>query len=139
MVEVKYEPYRELILHEVKKLTLPDFLLMVASQVEAQRQGGTPAVDWIDGIAFVKGEYAPPVPQQVTDDQFKGRLHYPIVFFTETTYETQKRVTLNGRDVTVRLNKVEDNPVFKDMVKFLKTFNTASDESLQDENHAKSD
>src|SRR5208283_4320563 len=133
MVEVKYQPYKELIIHEIKKLTLQDFLLMVASQVEAQKQGATPAVEWVDGIAFVKGEYAAPVPPQVTEDQFKGRIHYPIVIFTETSYEAQKRVTLNGRDVPIRLNKAEDNPVFRDMAKFLKTFTTTSDESSHGE------
>ena len=139
MVEVKYQPYKELIIHEIKKLTLQDFLLMVASQVEAQKQGATPAVEWVDGIAFVKGDYAAPVPTQVTEDQFKGRIHYPIVIFTETGYEAQKRVTLNGRDVPIRLNKAEDNPVFRDMAKFLKTFKAASDESSHVEDQAKPD
>jgi len=123
MVEVKYQPYKELILHEIKKMTLQDFLLMVASQVEAQKQGGMAAVDWVEGIVFVKGDYTPPVPPQVTEDQFNGRIHYPVVFFAETTYEPQKRVTLNGRDVPIKLNKAQDNPVFVDMARFLKTFN----------------
>ena len=128
MVEVKYQPYKELIIHEVRKLTLANFLLMVASQVEAQKQGATPSVDWVDGVAFVKGEYAPPVPPQVTEDQLKGRLHYPVVFFTETSFEAQKRVSLNGREIPIRFNKAEDNPVFRDLARFLKTFKTSSDE-----------
>src|SRR5271156_4310605 len=109
MVEVKYQPYKELIIHEIRKMTLQDFLLMVASQVEAQKQGGMPSIDWVDGIVFVKGEFTPPVPPQVLEDQFNGRLHYPMVLYAETSYEPQKRITLNGRDVTIKLNKVESN------------------------------
>ncbi len=139
MVEVKYEPYKELIIHEIRKMTLPNFLLMVASQVEAQKQGAMPSIDWIDGIVFVKGDYAPPVPPLVTEDQFKGRLHYPMVFFAETSYEPQKRVTLNGRDVLIRLNKADSNPVFVDMVKFLKAFKPSPDESLQVNTEEKSE
>ena len=115
-------------------MTVPDFLIWVASQVEAQKQGMTPAVDWLDGIAFVKGSYPSPVPTKVTEDELNGRLHYPIVLFTETGYEPQKRVTINGRDVLIRLNKAEDNPVFVDMVKFLKNFKPLPDESLQVKN-----
>jgi hypothetical protein len=139
MVEVKYQPYKELIIHEIRKMTLPDFLLMVASQVEAQKQGGMPAVDWVDGIVFVKGEFASPVPPQVLEDQFNGRLHYPIVFFAETSYEPQKRVTLNGRDVLIRMNKAESNAVFADMAKFLKSFNPSPDETLHVKDREKSD
>jgi hypothetical protein len=139
MVEVTYRPYQQLIIHEIRKMTVPDFLIWVASQVEAQKQGMTPAVDWLDGIAFVKGSYPSPVPTKVTEDELNGRLHYPIVLFTETSYEPQKRVTINGRDVLIRLNKAEDNPVFVDMVKFLKNFKPLPDESLQVKNQEKSD
>ena len=127
MVDVKYQPYKELILHEIRKVELPDLLTFVISQVEAQRQGGTPSLDWMDGIAFVKGSYPVPVPTKVTEDEIEGRLHYPIVFFAETSYEPQKKATVNGREVAVRLNKVVDNAVFADMVKFLKTFKPSSD------------
>ena len=139
MVEVKYEPYREVVIHEIKKMTLPDFLLWVASQVEAQKQGGVPQVDWIDGVAFVRGEYAHPVPDRVLDDQLNGRIHYPAVFFTETSYEPQKKVTLNGREVSIRINKAGDNPLFVDMVKFLKNFQSSSEQVEQVTDKEKSD
>ena len=60
--------------------------------------------------------------RHVIEDELEGRIHYPFVIFAETSYEPQKRITVNGREVSVVLHKAEDNPVYQDLVKFLKTF-----------------
>jgi len=122
MVEIKYQPYKELIIHEIKKVELKDLLGFVAGQAEAQRQGAAPVVEWIDGIAFTRSSYPIPAPAKVIEDELEGRLHYPFVIFAETSYEPQKRTTLNGREVSVAVHKAEDNPVYQDLAKFLKEF-----------------
>ena len=120
MVEIEYLPYQKIIVHEVKKMEVADLLQMVAMQVEAQKLGGIPSANWVDGIAFVTGEYM--VTPEVVAENLKGRLHYAIVLFTETSYQPEKRTTVNGREVTVRLNKAESNPNFVALAKFLKSF-----------------
>lgn len=121
MVEIQYMPYEKVIVHEIRKLEVPEFLEWVASQVEAQKQGGTPMVDWIDGIAFVKGEFM--ASPELVGEQLKGRLHFAVVFFTETSYQEQKKVTVGGREMSVRFNKKSgENPIFVELVKFLKNF-----------------
>lgn len=120
LVEIEYLPYQKIIVHEVKKMEVPEFLQMLASQVEAQKSGAMPSANWIDGIAFVTGEYM--VTPELVGENIKGRLHYAIVLFTETSYQPEKRTNVNGREVAVRLNKADGNPNFVELVKFLKNF-----------------
>jgi hypothetical protein len=118
MVEVEYLPYQKIIIHEIRKLDVQDFLVWVATQVEAQKQGATPSINWIDGIAFLTGEFMS-TPELVSEN-LKGRIHYAVVFFTETSYQPEKRVSVNGRDSVVRFNRGESNPNFVELVRFLK-------------------
>lgn len=120
MVEIEYRPYQKIVVHEVRKMDVPEFFQLVIAQVEAQKQGATPVIDWVDGIAFVHGQFPP--TQQTVEESLKGIIHYATVFFTETSFQPEKRVNANGRDYTVRLRRSEVNPDFVELVKFLKTF-----------------
>jgi len=120
LVDIEYLPYQKIIVHEVRKLELSDLLNMVVAQVEAQKQGGVPGINWVDGVAFVFSEFMPS-PETIAE-QLKGRIHYQMVWYAETSYQNEKRVTVNGRDYGIRLMKAGDNPNFVDLVKFLKSF-----------------
>lgn len=120
LVEIEYLPYQKIIVHEVRKMDLPDLLTMVASQVEAQKQGGVAGINWIDGIAFVVGEFM--LTPQTIEENLKGRVHYSVVFFSETSFQAEKKLTLNNRDYVIKLNKADNNPNFVELVKFLKNF-----------------
>jgi len=120
LVEIEYRPYQKIVVHEVRKLEPFVFFPWIISQVEAQKAGGTPVVNWIDGIAFATSEFLP--SSQTVDENLKGIIHFPLVSFTETSYEAEKRVNIGGRGYTVKLNKADDNPNFVELVKFLKTF-----------------
>ena len=120
MVEIEYLPYQKIIVHEIRKLEVQDFLQWVASQVEAQKQGATPTVHWVDGVAFLTGEFM--ANPELVSENLKGRIHYAVVFFTETSYQPEKRVTVNGRDSIVRFSKGETNPNFVELARFLKNW-----------------
>jgi len=120
LVEIEYLPYQKIVVHEVRKMEIPDLLTMVASQVEAQKQGGVAGINWIDGIAFVVGEFMP-TPQTI-EENLKGRVHYSMVFFGETSFQAEKKVSLNNREYVIKLNKADNNPNFVELVKFLKDF-----------------
>jgi len=120
MVEIEYLPYQKIIVHEVRKLEVNEFLQWVASQVEAQKQGGTPTVNWVDGVAFLAGEFV--ASPELVSENLKGRIHYAVVLFTETSYSPEKRVTVGGREAIVRLNRGDSNPNFIELAKFLKNF-----------------
>lgn len=118
MVEIEYLPYKKIILHEIRKLEVQEFLSWVASQVEAQKTGGTPSVNWVDGIAFLTGEFM--ATPELVSEQLQGRIHYAVVFYTETSYQQERRITLNGRDLVVRFSKADTNPNFAELARFLK-------------------
>jgi hypothetical protein len=118
VVEIEYLPYKKIILHEIRKLEVQEFLSWVASQVEAQKTGGTPSVNWVDGIAFLTGEFM--ATPELVSEQLQGRIHYAVVFYTETSYQQERRITLNGRDLVVRFSKADTNPNFAELARFLK-------------------
>jgi len=120
MVEIEYLPYQKIVIHEVRKLDVPDLLTLVALQVEAQKAGGVGVINWVDGIAFMIGEFIA-TPETISES-LKGVVHYAIVNFTETSYQSEKRVTVNNRDYTIRLQKADNNPNFVELSKFLKNF-----------------
>ena len=121
MVEIEYLPYQKIIVHEVKKMEVTGIPADASvSQVEAQKSGAIPSANWVDGVAFVTGEYM--ATPELVGENIKGRLHYAIVIFTETNYQPEKRTNVNGREVAVRLNKADGNPNFVELVKFLKNF-----------------
>lgn len=118
MVEIEYLPYQKIIIHEVRRFEVADFLQWVATQAEAQKQGATPSVNWVDGIAFLTGEFMS-TPELVSEN-LKGRVHFAVVFFTETSFAPEKRVTINGRDTIVKFTRGDSNPNFVALSKFLK-------------------
>ena len=120
MVEIEYLPYQKIVVHEVRKLDISDLLSMVVAQVEAQKQGGIPGINWADGIAFVFSEFIP--SPQTIEENLKGRVHYQMVWYSETSYQSEKRTNLNNRDYVIRMLRAEDNPNFVKLAKFLKTF-----------------
>jgi len=124
LAEIEYLPYQKIILHEVRKMEPTEFFPMVASMAEAQKTGATAGVAWIDGIAFAFGEF--PDTPEIVEEKLKGRLHKAIVWYTETSFQAEKRVQVNGRDAVVKLGKAENNKDFVNLVEFLKTFRPQS-------------
>jgi len=121
LVEIEYLPYQKIIVHEARRADIADLLAFVASQIEAQKAGGIGTINWVDGVAFVIAEFLPS-PETISES-LKGRVHYAAVTFSETSFQSEKKVTLNNRDYTIRLMKGENNPNFVALAKFLKSFN----------------
>jgi hypothetical protein len=120
LAEIVYMPWKQIIVHEVSEMDVPDFLLMVVSGFEAQKQVGDPAVQWADEVAFLIS-FLPDTPE-VVQEKMKGVIHYGFVQFTKTSYQEQKKVTFGGRDRVVKLVKADKNPDFVNLCKFLNGF-----------------
>lgn len=119
MVEIEYRPCKKIVVHEARRMEAPDLFQWMASGAEAQKAGRIANVNWVHGIAFVTRGFFP-IPS-VLEDSLKGIIHYLTVFFTETSFEEEKKGSLkDGRPYTVRLIKVEHNPDFLELAKFLK-------------------
>ena len=120
MAEIEYMPWKRIVLHEVKKVDVGELLQTVIAQFESQKQSGTPAILWADGLAFVHGEF--PETRELIDEKLKGILHYAIVNFAETSFQDQKRAVWNGKEYSVKLVKVDSNPDLANLAKFLRGF-----------------
>lgn len=94
----------------------------VVAQMEAQKQSGTPVINWLDGVAFTIAPFLP--TPEVIAENMKGIVHYALVVFAETSFQEEKRAIINGREFPVKLHKSDDNPNFIELVKFLKAFDT---------------
>ena len=118
-MKILYQPWQELVIHEVHEMDVKSFLEGIANQVKASGQVGVvPMVNWVDGVAFIIGVL--PETEDIVRDKLNGRLHYAFVSFTRTSYEPEKNVEMNGHKYVVRLQKAEMNRDLVDLADFLK-------------------
>ncbi|MDA4136014.1 MAG: hypothetical protein OK449_03290 [Thaumarchaeota archaeon] len=82
MAEIEYRPWKKIIIHEITELAPQTFFEGLANAAEAQKQGASPLVFWVDGVAFVN--QGMPETERVLSDKMDGILHYLTVQFTRT-------------------------------------------------------
>ncbi len=117
LVEIEYRPWKKIVIHEVKELPPKDFFEGLAAAAEAQKQGTAPVVNWADGIAFVFQLF--PDSDRVLGDKMEGVIHYNTVQFTRTSFQSEKRATIGGRDHIIKLVKGDSNVDFMTLANFL--------------------
>jgi hypothetical protein len=117
LVEIEYRPWKKIVVHEVKEMSPKEFFEGLAAVAEAQKQGAAPAVNWADGIAFVFQPF--PDSDRVLGEKMDGVIHYNTLQFTRTSFQTEKRATIGGRDYIIKMMKGEGNADFMTLAKFL--------------------
>lgn len=121
MTKITHAPWKEVVVHETIKHNKADLLKIVMETALAQRGVGvSPFVTWADGVIFVITHF--PETADVVKDKLKGVLHFSSVMFASfEDFKPEAKVTVAGSEHTVRISKVDVNPIFTDLVKFLKT------------------
>ena len=114
---IEYRPWRKIVIHELCELSPKDFFTGLAEAAEAEKAGGIPLVDWAGGVAFTFNSMTN--CKKALDDKVEGILHYSLVTFTRVGFEPEKRVTVQGRDHTVKVRNCENNPDFVNLAEFL--------------------
>lgn len=117
LASISYLPWKEIIIHEIQEMQVQLFLESMVGQIQAQGLTGTPSVFWLDGIAFYKDEFLE--TPEIVKDKLEGKLHWGILHFTRTSYQPENKVTVNGRESSVKMVKAENNADFSNLVKFL--------------------
>jgi len=117
LAEIEYRPWKKIIVHEVRELPPKEFFEGLATSAEAQKQGANPVVLWLDGVAFVT--VMMPDTERILSDKIDGILHYSVVQFARTSYQAERKVTIQGRDHTIKMVKAEDNPDLSNLARFL--------------------
>jgi hypothetical protein len=118
MANFVFKPYREIIIHEIRELDVQPFMEGYISQLLSQGQAGiTPVATWVDGIAFYIGNFME--TPELVKEKLEGRIHWAAVYFTKTSFQPEKKVTMSGREYVVKFAKGESNPDFAGLVRFL--------------------
>lgn len=118
LAKIVYRPYDQIIIHEIMEFKPQSFLEFLVTQLLSQGQAGlTPTANWIDGIAFTIGNFLE-TPEMVKE-KIEGRIHWGAVYFTRTSFQPEKKVTLGSRDYVVKFVKAEGNLDFANLVKYI--------------------
>jgi len=117
--EIVYEPYKKIIIHEIIELPFDELISEVLMQ--ARSLGGTaiPSINWCEGIAFVAQPF--PLTEDIVREMLIGNVHYAgVIFSRKDDFQPEVR----GSFGVIRLVNRCNNPNFKTIANFLKTFHS---------------
>lgn len=118
MARIVYKPYDEIIIHELREMSIKDMMETLISQLLAQGQTGvTPVANWASGIAFYVGNFQE--TPEIIKEKLEGRIHWGFVGFARASFEPERKTMVAGREYVVRFVKVESNPDFAALAAFL--------------------
>jgi hypothetical protein len=114
-IEVRYEPRKEIIIHEYTKYD--SYQELIDASVKGLPAGSVlTALRWVGGVLLAFS--AMPINTVTTQELIEGRLHWDHVSFASMP-EYQEQVITNA-GVTVVMGNVSGNSVFAEIAKFLR-------------------
>ena len=115
MVEFEFQPWKKIIVHEVVKLPLEDFLSRHSLGVQ-EGAIGRPLL-WVDGIVFEKGVFRD--TDDIIKEKLAGKVHWSSLNYgILEKYQTEFKVTGNIR---IPVMNVGNNKVFREMATWIKS------------------
>lgn len=115
MVEIEYKPINKIVVHEIIKQPLTEFIRMKARPSNPNIPN-IPA-RWAEGIVFVAGAY-PPTPELV-NEQVQGTVHWSDMEFAEME-DYQQILTDQDSGGSVRVTNYSSNSAVTALVRWLK-------------------
>jgi hypothetical protein len=114
MVKISYQPWEEIVIHEVVEYPLAALLEMQSFGVPPGSMGRS--LMWANGIAFAY--VAMPASDDVVAEQLKGRMHWAsAVFAAMPTYESA--VLLQEMNIRIPVANVSGNPTLYAVARWL--------------------
>lgn len=114
MVRITYQPWEEIVIHEVVQYSMPALLEMQSFGVPPGSLGRS--LMWANEVAFTYA--ALPANDEVVADQLKGKMHWGSVAFTlMPTYENA--VLLQNANVRIPVADVSGNPTLYAVARWL--------------------
>jgi hypothetical protein len=115
MVKITFQPWEEIVIHEVVEYPLAALLEMQSFGVPPGSMGRS--LMWANGIAFAY--VAMPANDDVVAEQLKGRMHWAsVVFATMPAYESA--VLLQETSVRIPVVDVSGNPTLYAVARWLR-------------------
>jgi len=110
MVEFEFKPIEKVVVHEILKWTLDEF---IARFVKPNSK-----VQWVNGIVMIRSNYQSMTPKMV-DDESNGTVHWALVEFAEMA-EFKPQLLNESNNSVASVNDVSNNNVFGDFARWLK-------------------
>jgi hypothetical protein len=115
MVKITYQPWQELVIHEVVEYPLAALLEMQSFGVPPGSMGRS--LMWANGVAFTYA--AMPASDDVVAEQLKARMHWAsVVFATMPSYESA--LLFQEMNIRIPVADVSDNPTLYAVARWLR-------------------
>lgn len=116
MVSIKYQPIKEIVVHELVKVnSVEEFLSMRTANIPLG--GAANPARWVDGILYEASGY-PPTPE-VIKDQLQDILHLAAIEYTEMK-EYKPFLQNKANNVILPIINMSHNLVTKEVGKWLR-------------------
>ncbi len=109
MVDVEYQPIKKIIIHEIIKYNLQEFIKLKSNPPLPLR--------WVDGIVFQVGMYNP--SPKMSDDETQGIIHWAALEFAEMK-DYKPSLPTNISTVTIPVVDNSSNTAVSDVIRWLK-------------------
>jgi len=120
MFKITYQPWKELVIHEIIEDKPEEvFAAVIQAVLSSGSAGIIPELIWVDGVILSNSPF--PDTPKIIEDKLKGILHYSAVQFAlYPNYKEEVIVETHGSSYHIKLKKLEINPIFTQLAKFLK-------------------
>jgi len=110
LVEFEFKPIEKVIIHEILKWSLEEFIDRFVKP--------SSIVQWADGVVMIRSVFKSQSPKMV-EDEANGIAHWALVEFAEMK-EFKPQLVNEKTNSMARVNDVSTNNVFKDFARWLK-------------------
>lgn len=115
MVEVDYQPWKKIVIHEVIKYNLDSLVKLQSLGVEPG--GLAQPLLWAEGIALSKSTMRE--TEDVVKEKLEGVVHWPSVMWAPMP-EFKEVIIIRETNVKVPIIDVNAHPIYKTVAKWLK-------------------
>jgi hypothetical protein len=118
MIKIKYQPWKELVLHEIIEYEADELFKFFVTGAKASQAGVIPSLGWAGGVVF---SHSPlPDTEEVVQEKLNGTIHYSsVIFAVYPEYRPEINVDMSGNRFPIRLTKIV-NPVLLELAKYLR-------------------
>lgn len=114
MVDIQYQPIKTIVIHEVLKHQLDDF---IALKTQNGRTAAT--VRWVDGIIFDFIGAQALTEKLIDEKMLQGKIHWEVIEFAEMT-DYQPTVSHSQTGATLHVIDNSNNTAVADAIRWLK-------------------
>ena len=115
MVKITYDPWKEIIIHEVFQYDLPELVNLQGLGVPSGQLGSP--IYWSNGVAYVHLNM--PNTEEVLKEYLQGRIHWRNLFFAFMP-KYQNVILIPEGNVRIPIINVSKNEKYSDVAEWLK-------------------